>query len=68
VPRDAIVRSGQLTSVFAVEGDRARLRLVSLGADRGDTVEVLAGLDAGDRIVSKVTPDVADGVRIGGAR
>jgi RND family efflux transporter MFP subunit len=68
VPRAAVVRSGQLTSVFAVEGGRARLRLVSLGAEHGDTVEVLAGLDAGDRVVAAVTPDMADGVRIGGAR
>lgn len=68
VPRSAIVQSGQLAFVFAVDGDRAHLRLVSLGADRGDTIEVLAGLDAGERIVGVVTREVADGVRITGAR
>jgi RND family efflux transporter MFP subunit len=68
VPKAAVVRSGQLASVFAVEGDRARLRLVSLGVERGDTVEIVAGLAAGDRIVSQVVPALADGVRIGGAR
>jgi hypothetical protein len=38
--------------VFLVgEGNRAVLRLVRTGARRGDAVEVLAGLDAGDRVV-----------------
>jgi len=68
VPRAAVLTNGQLTSVFAMDGDRARLRLVSVGADRGDTIEVIAGLDDGDRVVRQVTPALADGVRIGGGR
>jgi RND family efflux transporter MFP subunit len=70
VPRSSITRRGQLTSVFVVEDDRARLRLVSLGAPRGDLVEVLAGLDEGERIVREPPPAMTDGVRVtaGGAR
>jgi RND family efflux transporter MFP subunit len=68
VPRAAVVRNGQLASVFAVEDGRARLRLVSLGLEQDDSVEIVAGLEAGDRIVSQVSPALADGVRIGGAR
>ena len=58
VPNEAIVRHGQLTSVFVVgTGDVARMRLITLGA-RG---EVLSGLDAGERIV--IAPGkVKDGV------
>lgn len=68
IPTSAVIRNGQLTSVFAVDGDRARLRLVSLGAQHGDRVEIVAGLEAGDRIVAAPVPALADGVRIGGAR
>lgn len=52
VPRTAVERSGQMELVF-VDGEnhRAVLRLVKIGADRGDQVEVLSGLDANERVV-----------------
>jgi RND family efflux transporter MFP subunit len=70
VPRTAVVRRGQLTYVYVVDDQVARLRLVSLGASRGDEVEILAGLDEDERIVRDPSPAVSDGVRItaGGAR
>lgn len=53
VPAEALVQSGQLTSVFVVgTGDIARMRLVTLGDRDGTSVEVLSGLEAGERIVS----------------
>lgn len=63
VPEEAVVRRGQVTSVFVIDRDVARLRLVSL---RG--TEVLAGLSDGDVVIVKPPPDVADGtpVRQGG--
>jgi RND family efflux transporter MFP subunit len=64
VSDSAIVRRGQLTAVYVVDGERLRLRLVNLGERRGDQVEVLAGLDEGDRIVAKVTPALADGLHV----
>jgi hypothetical protein len=62
VPVTALVRRGQLTSVFVVgAGDVARMRLVTLGMIEGAQAEILSGLDAGERIVS--TPArVRDGV------
>jgi RND family efflux transporter MFP subunit len=62
VPESAIVRRGQMTSVFVVENDTARLRLVSL-----DGQEVLAGLSAGDLVVVNPPPELADGRRVTGA-
>jgi membrane fusion protein, multidrug efflux system len=68
VPASAVARRGQLTSVFVVDGEGvARLRLVSLGEEQGGRVEVLSGVDSGERIVQRATDEVRDGVRIGPA-
>jgi RND family efflux transporter MFP subunit len=58
VPASAIVRRGQLTSLFVVGSDnRARLRLVQVGAPVAGRVSVTAGLEAGESVV--VAPPVA---------
>lgn len=52
VPAAAITSVGQMERVFVVGPDRrAGLRLVRTGAVRGDQVEVLAGLEAGETVV-----------------
>ena len=51
VPSSALVRRGQLEGVYVVAEGRAQLRWLRLGARRGDEVEVLSGLDEGDRVV-----------------
>jgi RND family efflux transporter MFP subunit len=51
VPQSAIVQRGQLTMLYVVEQEAPRLRLVTLGPAYGDAVEVLSGLDSGDRIL-----------------
>lgn len=60
VPESAIVRRGQLTSVFVVGDDGvARMRLITLG----EGGEVLSGLDEGDRVVTEPAK-VTDGAKI----
>ncbi|HEY6506889.1 MAG TPA: efflux RND transporter periplasmic adaptor subunit [Vicinamibacterales bacterium] len=60
VPSSSVVRRGQLTSVFAVDDGRARMRLVQLGGPRGDRLEVTAGLEPDETVI--VRPDgVMDG-------
>ena len=50
VPQAAVLRRGELTGVY-VAGDKGFvLKAVRLGAQHGDTVEVLAGLKAGDAV------------------
>ncbi len=62
IPSTAIVQRGQLTGVYVIGDDSiARLRLVTLGKRYGDTVEVLSGLDAGERVVKDGACGVADG-------
>ena len=51
VPDSAIVRKGQLTGIFTVDDNGlARLRWLRLGRASGDMVEVLSGLNPGDRV------------------
>lgn len=62
IPATALVRRGQLTSVFVIDkGDVARMRLVTVGAMNGTDVEILSGLDPGESIVS-APARVRDGV------
>jgi multidrug efflux pump subunit AcrA (membrane-fusion protein) len=64
VPEPAVVERGQIRSVFVVEGDTARLRLVTLGEARDGRREVLSGLTAGERIILAPPPLMTDGGRI----
>lgn len=52
VPAAALAPLGQMERIFvAGENHRAQLRLVKSGATRGDRVEILAGLSAGERVI-----------------
>lgn len=64
VPRDALVRRGQMVGVFVVDGTTARLRWVRLGLEDGDAVEVLSGLRGGERVVVGTGDRLTDGRRI----
>lgn len=71
IPSGAIVRRGQVTSVFVADGDVARLRLIRAGDEADGLVEVLSGLSQGERVIVGPDPDVTDGRRIreaGGTR
>ena len=59
VPAAAIVRRGQVASVFVVDKGVARLRLVNVR----DT-EVLAGLADGDAVILDPAPGLVDGRRV----
>jgi len=60
IPASAIVRRGQLTSVFVVGNDGvARMRLITAGENN----EVLSGLEPGERIVTEPSK-VTDGAKI----
>jgi RND family efflux transporter MFP subunit len=54
IPKSAVLSRGQMQAVYVVGSDQlASLRFVTLGAPSGDQVEVLSGLQNGDRIVSQ---------------
>jgi RND family efflux transporter MFP subunit len=50
VPRSAIIERSEMRGVYVVADGRVTLRQVRLGHARGDRVEVLAGVVAGERI------------------
>lgn len=50
LPLSAVLQRGELSGVYAVQGEAFVLKAVRLGARQGDGVEVLAGLKAGERI------------------
>lgn len=51
VPSSSVSRRGELTAVYVVKDGRVLLRQLRLGARDGESVEVLAGLRAGDVVV-----------------
>jgi RND family efflux transporter MFP subunit len=59
VPSSAIVRRGQLTSVFVVDSGVARVRLVDVRES-----EVLAGLTESELVILSPPPGLTDGRRV----
>jgi multidrug efflux pump subunit AcrA (membrane-fusion protein) len=54
IPQSAVVERGQLQGVYVLDLNRlASLRYVTLGKKSGTQVEVLAGLQEGERLVTK---------------
>lgn len=65
IPRSAIIERGSLTSVWVVGTDKmARMRLVKAGVAVGNLVNILAGLSAGERIVTVGVEKVVDGAKV----
>jgi multidrug efflux pump subunit AcrA (membrane-fusion protein) len=54
IPRSAVVERGQLQGVFVLDPNNvASLRYVTVGKFSGTQIEVLAGLQSGERFVAK---------------
>jgi cobalt-zinc-cadmium efflux system membrane fusion protein len=64
VPANAVRQHGQVASVYVVQEGVARLRLIQLGASFPKGVEVLAGLDVGESVVTSPGAGVVDGARV----
>jgi RND family efflux transporter MFP subunit len=64
VPKNAVRSEANQNIVFVVREDRAERRAVTTGATVGDQVEVVSGLNAGERIVVEGVGTLADGARV----
>jgi len=65
IPREALVGSVKNAQVYVVGDDNlTRLRKVTIGADNGDHLEVLAGLREGERVVTTGQINLADSTRV----
>ena len=60
VPRPAIKTIGADSFAFVVRGDAVERRAIRVGGTDGERVEVLAGLQPGDRVVLSPPPNLAD--------
>ena len=65
VPADALVGRGQLEGLFVVGDDgHARLRWVTTGRGDGDQIEILSGLEPGERFVRRPPASLGDGAAV----
>jgi RND family efflux transporter MFP subunit len=61
IPKSAVRSDQGRTIVFLVRNDKLERRAVSLGAERGDDVEVLAGVASGEAVVVRPADSLRDG-------
>lgn len=66
VPRSAVFsdQNTQSYRVFVIEGDTAKLRVVQLGAEEGDTVQILAGVNADETLATSNLAQLYEGARV----
>lgn len=69
VPELAVVGEGDQHFVFVIEGDKVRRIAVRTGVHQAGMIEILSGLNPGQRIVTEGVVKIADGqqVRLAGA-
>ena len=61
VPASAVVQRGQMEIIFVVAGSKAQLRLVKTGKRIGDEVELVSGVEAGEKVVAEGAAALTDG-------
>lgn len=61
VPASAVLPFGQMQRVFVADDSRARLQLVKTGLRFDDQVEILAGIDSGEKVITEGHQHLRDG-------
>ena len=64
VPKGAVTGEGDQSYVFVVQGDVVDRRAVKIGGSDGDRLEVLAGLQSGERVVVSPPADLTSGAQV----
>ncbi len=65
IPRKAVITEDEASHVFVVgEDDNAVRRAVRLGYERNGLVEIIEGVNAGDRVVTAGKGSLSDGTRV----
>jgi RND family efflux transporter MFP subunit len=64
VPKEAVHERGQLTYVLVAGDGTARMRLVKPGGGYADLIELLSGVQAGDRVIVSAEGELSDGQKI----
>ena len=64
VPKASLRSDGTVARLFVELEGRLQERVVELGVQEGERIEIVRGVAAGERVVSPVTPDVQDGAQV----
>jgi membrane fusion protein (multidrug efflux system) len=64
VPRSAVRLDGTERHLFVLTGDRLEERVVQVADTRGPDVAIVNGVKTGEKVVSVLTPEIRDGVRV----
>ena len=66
VPRAAVFsdQNTQSYRVFVIEGEFAKLRVVQLGADEGETIQILSGVNADELVATSNLGQLYEGARV----
>jgi membrane fusion protein, multidrug efflux system len=64
VPAAAVKNDGGVFKLFVAKQDRAELRIIQVGRNAGGSVEILRGLAAGERVVSRTADGLSDGALV----
>jgi multidrug efflux pump subunit AcrA (membrane-fusion protein) len=66
IPQTALLHRGQLEAIYVVnKDDLAELRYITVGKPSGKDVEVLSGLDNGERVIVQPADRDLGGKRVG---
>ena len=64
VPYTAIRKSDQTEYVYRVKDGRVYEVEINTGRTIGDYTEVISGVEEGDRVIQKITPDIKEGTKV----
>jgi multidrug efflux pump subunit AcrA (membrane-fusion protein) len=66
VPRSAVLGDPNTQSyrVFVIQGDVAKLRVVQIGTEEGDTVQILSGVNADEVVATSNLEQLYEGARV----
>lgn len=64
IPASALVREGEETAAFVVNGERAQRRPVHIGLRDGEHIEIVSGVKAGEMVVVDGQAGLPDGAPI----
>lgn len=64
IPRAALQGSVKEAKVYVINGDRARLKSVTIGNEENDYLEVLSGVNEGDKVVVSGQVNLTDNKKI----
>lgn len=68
VPIISLLYEGETIKVFVIEGDMAKERFVKVGQKYGEMMEIIEGLNGGEKVVIAGQQNLSEGVKVNVAR